>query len=260
MENVSLELGERLILQNVNLEFREGAMTGILGANGAGKTTLLRSLAGLLPLAAGRIHFEEVDISTMRRKDIARCVGYLAQDNMVSVPFKADETVMIGRYPYLSRFTPETSDDRRVVDQALKAVDAISIRHRPINEISGGERQRVLLARTLASEAPVLLLDEPFANMDIRHCLDILEILQEQVHSGCSVVISIHDLNLAYRYCDRLILLLQGDVLAHDKTEDVLQPGLIKKAFQVEADIYENHGTGRYILVRSVKDEIEKPK
>jgi len=196
----------------------------------------------------------------MNRKDIARCVGYLAQNNSTPFPFKVDETVMMGRYPYLSRFTSETSDDWRAVNQALKAVDVESIRDRHINELSGGEHQRVLLARTLSGETPVLLLDEPFTNMDIQHCLKISEILKEHAYAGHSVVISIHDLNLAFQYCDRIVLLLQGRVLANGGTEDVLTPTLIKQAFQVEAIIHENQGSGKHVLMSSIKNEAAKPR
>ncbi|MCY3825020.1 MAG: ABC transporter ATP-binding protein [Nitrospinae bacterium] len=254
-ENIIVELGEREALKGVSASFQPGAFTGVIGANGAGKTTLLRALAGLAPLQSGRISLEGEPVDSFDRKETARRVGYLAQKQEPAFPFRVDETVMMGRYPHQGRLSPETEADRAAVDAALRGVDAAGLAARAINELSGGELQRVLIARTLAAQTPVLLLDEPFANLDVRHCLDILEILRAQAREGRTVVVSVHDLNLAHRFCDHLLLLYEGEILAQGDASDVLTRRLIEKAFQVHAEILTVNGKDeRYFILRALEE------
>ena len=239
----------------MSADFHPGALTGVIGPNGAGKTTLLRALAGLLPVKAGRISLEGEPIESFDRKETARRVGYHGQKQEPTFPFRVDETVMMGRYPHLGRLSPETETDREAVDTALRDVDAAGLASRAINELSGGELQRVLIARTLAAQTPVLLLDEPFANLDVRHCLDILEILRAQAREGRTVVVSVHDLNLAHRYCDDLLLLHEGEILIHADAGSVLTPRLIEEAFGVHAQILTVNGEEeRYFIMRALEE------
>ena len=254
-ENASVELGERDALKGVSASFQPGALTGVIGPNGAGKTTLLRALAGLVPIKSGHISLDGEPIDSFERKETARRVGYLAQKQEPAFPFRVDETVMMGRYPHQGRLAPETGADRAAVTAALRDVDAAGLADRAINELSGGELQRVLIARTLAAQSPVLLLDEPVANLDVRHCLDILAILRAQALEGRTVVVSAHDLNLARHYCDHLILLYQGEILAQGDASDVLTPRLIEKAFQVHAEIHTIGGDDeRYFIMRAPEE------
>ncbi len=255
-ENAQVELGERDALKGVSADFRPGALTGVIGANGAGKTTLLRALAGLAPLKGGRIMLDGEPIDAFDRRETARRVGYLAQKQEPAFPFRADETVMMGRYPHQGRLAPETEADREAVAAALRDVDAEDLAGRAINELSGGELQRVLIARTLAAQTPVLLLDEPFANLDVRHCLDILAILRAQASGGRTVVVSAHDLNLAHRFCDELLLLHEGEVLVSGNPRSVLRPEFIEKAFGVRAHILPvNGGEERHFILRAPEEE-----
>ena len=255
-ENIIVELGEREVLQGLSADFRPGALTGVIGANGAGKTTLLRALAGLVPVKSGRISLEGEPIDSFERRETARRVGYLAQKQEPAFPFRADETVMMGRYPHQGRLAAETEADRAAVETALRDVDAADLAGRAVNELSGGELQRVLIARTLAAQTPVLLLDEPFANLDVRHCLDILRILRAQASGGRTVVVSLHDLNLAHRFCDELLLLDKGEVLVSGNPRSVLRPQFIEKAFQVRAQILPvNGGEERYFILRAMEGE-----
>ncbi len=254
-ENANVELGERDALKGVSASFQPGALTGVIGPNGAGKTTLLRALAGLVPIKSGRISLDGEPIDSFERKETARRVGYLAQKQEPAFPFRVDETVMMGRYPHQGRLAPETGADRAAVTTALRDVDAAGLADRAINELSGGELQRVLIARTLAAQTPVLLLDEPVANLDVRHCLDILAILRAQASEGRTVVVSAHDLNLAHHYCDHLILLYEGEILAQGDASGVLTPGLIEKAFQVNAEIHTIGGDDeRYFIMRAPEE------
>lgn len=254
VENARVELGGRDVLKGVSADFRPGALTGVIGANGAGKTTLLRALASLVPLKNGRISLDGEPIDAFVRKETARRVGYLAQKHEPAFPFRADETVMMGRYPHQGRLAPETDADREAVAAALRDVDAGDLAGRAINELSGGEMKRVLIARTLAAQTPVLLLDEPFANLDVRHCLDILAILRAQASEGRTVVVSMHDLNLAHRFCDELLLLHEGEVLAQGDISDVLTHRLIEQAFEVRAKILPvNGGEERHFILRTME-------
>lgn len=255
VENARVELGERDVLKGVSASFPPGALTGVIGPNGAGKTTLLRALAGLLSAKTGNISLDGEPIESFDRKETARRVGYLAQKQEIAFPFRVDETVMMGRYPHQGRLSPETEADRAAVDAALRDVDAADLSRRAINELSGGELQRVLIARTLAAQTPVLLLDEPFANLDVRHCLDILEILRAQASEGRTVVVSVHDLNLAHRFCDHLLLLYEGEILAQGDVNDVLTHRLIEKAFQVHPEILTVNGKDeRYFIMRAMEE------
>ena len=255
VDNARVELGERDVLKGVTAGFHPGALTGVIGPNGAGKTTLLRALAGLLPAKSGRISLDGEPIDAFDRKETARRVGYLAQKQEPAFPFRVDETVMMGRYPHQGRLAPENDADREAVDAALRDVDAADLSRRAINELSGGELQRVLIARTLAAQTPVLLLDEPFANLDVKHSLDILAILRAQALEGRTVVVSVHDLNLAHRYCDHLVLLHRGEILAQGDAGSVLMPEFIEKAFGVQARILPvNGGEERYFIMRSLEE------
>lgn len=252
IQNGCVDLGDRTVLREISITFGEELVTGVLGPNGAGKTTLLRTLAGLVPLAKGKITVGDRELRALTRKEVARRVGYLSQNNEIPFPFPVEDVVMMGRYAHLRRFHPEGPDDQRATDQALQFLDAESLRDRPINELSGGERQRVLLARTLATEAPILLLDEPVANLDIRHCLDILEILKMLASAGRTVVVALHDLNLAYRYCDRLVLIHDGVVLAQGNGKEVLQVNALRTAFDVETRCVGNGNDGYFIFARRI--------
>ena len=255
IENARVELGGRDALKGVSASFQPGALTGVIGPNGAGKTTLLRALAGLLPAKTGNISLDGEPIESFDRKEAARRVGYLAQKQEIAFPFRVDETVMMGRYPHQGRLSPETEADCAAVDAALRDVDAADLSRRAINELSGGELQRVLIARTLAAQTPVLLLDEPFANLDVRHCLDILAILRAQAREERTVVVSVHDLNLAHRFCDHLLLLYEGEILAQGDASGVLTHRLIEKAFQVRAETLTVNGKDEgYFIMRAPEE------
>ncbi len=260
MECARIALGEREVLRDVSADFRPGALTGVIGPNGSGKTTLLRALAGLLPMRAGTIWLDGKPIGAFSRKEVARRVGYLAQKQETAFPFRVDETVLMGRYAHQERLAPETRTDREAVKTALRDVDAADLASRAISELSGGELQRVLLARTLAAQTPVLLLDEPFANLDVRHCLDILRILLALARAGRTVVVSAHDLNLTSRYCDSLLLLHEGKILAQGNARSVLRSEIIERAFHVRARILSvGEEDERHFIMRAMEEEHPRP-
>lgn len=254
IEGARVELGGRTALKSASADFHPGALTGVIGPNGAGKTTLLRALAGLLPLAAGSVSLDGAPVGTLDRRETARRVGYLAQSHGPAFPFRVEEAVAMGRYPHQGRLAPETAADREAVDAALRDADADGLRERLVTELSGGELQRVLIARTLAARTPVLLLDEPFASLDVRHSLDVLRILRAQAREGRAVVVSAHDLNLAQRFCDVLLLLHEGEILAHGEARSVLRPALIERAFQVRVRVLRADGEPHFVM-RALEEE-----
>ena len=217
------------VLSGVSLSVRRGELLGLIGPNGAGKTTLLRALCGLDAMDAGTLAFDGQPPAQIGRAAMGRTVSYLAQGSRIHWPMRVDELVALGRLPHVP--SPDARDP--AVERALRAADVLSLRHRITGSLSGGERARVLLARALAVEAPVLLADEPVAALDPYHQLQVMELMRATARAGTAVVLVLHDLTLAARFCDRLALLHEGRILAEGTPADVLQPTLMEKAFAV---------------------------
>ena len=241
---VSVNLGGAPVLRSVSFAARAGHVTGLVGPNGAGKSTLLRAMAGVLHPDAGSVRLGADDLSALPARERARQVAYLPQHEAAH-PFTALETVLMARYPHLSRFALEGADDRRLAREAMARTETERFEHRQLDRISGGERQRVLLARTLAQQARVLLLDEPVASLDLRHQLTAMEALRSEVSGGeVAVVVALHDVWLASRYCDRLTLLSDGRVAAEGTPAEVFTLQRFREVFGVEAVVEHESDTG----------------
>jgi len=223
----------RAILRDVHLGVRTGEFVGLIGPNGAGKTTLLRILAGLAPPAAGRVLLDGRDIDQTERRALVRSIAYLAQDGAVHWPLRVEALVALGRLPHRGRMGGVSKADRTAVDRALATTDTAGLRRRIVGTLSGGERMRVLLARALATEAPLLLADEPVAALDPRHQLDCMALLRGLALAGTGVVAVLHDLTLAARFCNRLILLSDGGVRADGPPDVVLSDHHLRDAYGV---------------------------
>jgi iron complex transport system ATP-binding protein len=234
--HLSFTIDGAALLRDIALILRPGEMVGLIGPNGAGKSTLLRVLGGLWSGAAGEVLLAGHSLKTYSAQQIARLVGHVPQSTAMDFAFTVREVVLMGRSPYLGRFQLEGVEDRRVANEAMQAMDVARFADRFVNTLSGGERQRVFVARALAQQPRLLLLDEPTANLDVRHQVDMLEMVTKLAHrDGLAVLMAIHDLDLAAHYCDRLILLHEGQILADDSPEAVLTPDLLSTAFQVQA-------------------------
>jgi len=247
VRNLRCSLGETEVLRGLDLQLAPGELLGILGPNGAGKSTLLRCLAGLLPFE-GTIEVAGRALSSASRippRDLARQVALMHQD-AAPTAFPAADVVMMGRYPHQSRFRGESADDRRLVAQAMAFTSTEALALQPLDQMSGGERQRVLFAKALAQDTPILLLDEPSASLDLSHQQQTFRYAQTLAAGGRTVVAAVHDLRLAARYCTRVVLLAEGRVLAQGTPTEVFSPRNLEAAYGVQVRVYVNPATGQF--------------
>jgi iron complex transport system ATP-binding protein len=231
--------GRKAVLYDVDLTLHPGELVGLIGPNGAGKTTLLRALARLLRPQSGRVLLDGHDIWRLTPRQVAQRIGRVPQSANAAWPYTTEHVVRLGRYPHRGWLSPFNGKDAAAVDKMLTLLGLQSMRHRLLNTLSGGEQQRVLIARALVQEPTVLLLDEPIANLDINHQHQVLAMVQNLVREyNLAALLAIHDLGLAARYCDRLILLNQGRIWAAGPAAEVLQPDHLRTVFGVESQLY----------------------
>ena len=226
------------VLRDINLELRHGQCYGILGPNGSGKTTLLDLLAGLQTPQSGTITFKGQRLQAWPKRQLARELALVPQDFMVRFGFSVREVVEMGLHPRLHRFATLSEHDQETISEALAATGIAALADRPVTRLSGGEKQRVAVARALAQRPEVLLLDEATSNLDIHHSLEILHLIRSRFErQGMQVVAVMHDLNLAALFCDSLVLLKSGRIVCQGPTEEVLTPENIEVVFGVEAEV-----------------------
>ena len=234
-DEVSLDIDGRRLLDGVNVTVQPGEVVGLLGPNGSGKSTLLRILARLLDPSAGSVSLNGTDMAAQDRRQTARVLGYLPQSARSEWPISVRETVMLGRTPFLSPLSRISSEDRAAVDEALSVTDTTHLANRSVTTLSGGERMRVMLARVLAGDPSLLLLDEPVTGLDPRHQLEAMLLLDRLARKGCGTLVVLHDLTLAARFCHRLYVLHEGKVVSQGRPKQALNPATIATAFEVEA-------------------------
>jgi iron complex transport system ATP-binding protein len=223
---------ERAVLHDVSLEARRGELVSVLGPNGAGKSTLVRVLAGTLEPTAGAVWLAGKPAARLKRRDIARLLAVVPQETEVAFGFNVEQVVMMGRAPHQSGLLLPGSSDRGKVRLALERCELVDLAQRPVSELSGGERRRVVIARALAQEPEVLVLDEPAAHLDIRHAVALYEMARREVRERQLACVAVmHDLNAAARWSDRVILMKDGRIRASGSVEAVLEPGLLAEVF-----------------------------
>jgi iron complex transport system ATP-binding protein len=239
LNNVSLGYDHRAILRDVNMKARPGQILGLVGPNGSGKSTLIRGMTRIIDLFSGRILIDGRDIKTIKRDELARLVATVPQSPALPGAFTAFEVVLMGRTPHLGLLRYEGGTDLAIAWQAMKATHTQSFAERRVSELSGGERQRVVIARALTQQPKALLLDEPTANLDINHQVEILNLVKSLCREqSLTVIIALHDLNLAAQYCDWMVMLNGGKVYAEGTPADILTAPNIKKVYGAEVCVY----------------------
>ena len=257
---VTCGYGASPVLQNANVQINGGDFVGIVGPNGSGKSTLLRTISRILEPWHGKVLLEEKNIYAIPAAQVARKMAVVPQEQVLNFSFTVRDLVMMGRIPHLKRFAQEGPRDFEVVERAMELTDTISLADRQVNELSGGEKQRVLLARALAQEPQILLLDEPTSYLDLNYQLELMELLLRLRRDyGLTIIMVLHDLNLASRYCDYLVIVKKGSIYAIGTPHQVITTNIIKDVYGCEVRVECPNSSERpYIVFGS--DEISAAK
>jgi len=239
LQGVSLGYGRNLVIRNMSFQVTPGELVGLIGPNGCGKTSIIKALSRVISPHSGKILLDGKVISCIPREDLARLVGVVPQNPTLPEAFTAFEIVLMGRNPHLGLLRYEGMRDLAIVWWAMKRTATDSLAERRMSELSGGERQRVTIARVLAQEPKAILLDEPTANLDISHQVELLDLIKNLcLEENLTVLVALHDLNLAAQYCDRLLLISSGRVHAEGTPWEVISPANIKETYGAESCVY----------------------
>jgi iron complex transport system ATP-binding protein len=239
----------RPVLDALSLEVPRGQLLGVIGPNGAGKSTVMRLATGLLAPQRGRVTIGDREVTKIPPRELARTVAAVTQEEALEFPFTALEVVLMGRTARLGPLGFERAEDVAAAEQAMAATGVGQLAARPLHALSGGERKRVLLARALAQDPELLVLDEPAAALDIHHQIAIFDLLAERHRRGVTVIVVVHDLNLAAAYCERLLLLRSGAPALAGTVEEILTYQRVKEVFGVEVYVGVNELTGHRFLI-----------
>ena len=246
INNLSAGYYREDIIKGISLDINKGDFIGIIGPNGSGKTTLLRLATRLLHPRTGEIYFKAKNILQMDLKEFCRKVAFVSQDVSTSFSFTVMELVLMGRIPHLKRLQFETSKDIEIAERALSVTDTLNLKEKHIDELSAGERQRVIISRALAQEPVLLFLDERTAHLDIGHQIQILDLLKKlNRQNNLTIAMVLHDLNLASNYCNRIALLDQGNIFKEGSPQDVLTYQNIEAVYKTIVLVNDNPVTGR---------------
>ncbi|MGW3501937.1 ABC transporter ATP-binding protein [Streptomyces globisporus] len=246
---ITVGYGDRTVIDQLDVAIPSGVITTIIGPNGCGKSTLLRTLTRLLKPAVGTVVLDGEDIGTLRTKDVAKKLGLLPQAPVAPEGLTVADLVARGRHPHQSWLRQWSSDDADVVRRALAMTGVADLADRTVDSLSGGQRQRVWISMTLAQGTDLLLLDEPTTYLDLAHAIDVLDLVDDLHESGCTVVMVLHDLNLATRYSDNLVVMRGGAVLAQGHPRDVITAELLHEAFGLRAKVIDDPVGDRPLIV-----------
>ncbi|KNY29339.1 ABC transporter ATP-binding protein [Pseudobacteroides cellulosolvens] len=242
--------GQHKILHDINLTIYEGGIYGIIGPNGSGKTTLLKNIARCLMPEKNSIQLGDKDLTQFSNRSLAKEISYVPQNTDMEFEFSVMDMVLMGRSPYIKRLQSESSNDIEIAKSAMEMTNTWDLRDKNINMISGGERQRTVIARALAQKANIMLLDEPVSQLDLHHQLEIMDILKRlAVENKVTVVMSIHDLNIAAQFCDRLILMDKGKIFKEGIPNDIIKEDIVYSVYGVKAIVMKNPVTGTPHLI-----------
>ncbi|MFF9978542.1 ABC transporter ATP-binding protein [Streptomyces erythrochromogenes] len=246
---ITVGYGGRVVIDDLDVAVPPRVITTIIGSNGCGKSTLLRTLSRLLKPTKGSVVLDGDDIARLRTRDVAKKLGLLPQAPVAPEGLTVADLVARGRHPHQSWLRQWSSDDAAVVERALAMTGVADLADRPVDALSGGQRQRVWISMTLAQGTDLLLLDEPTTYLDLAHAIDVLDLVDDLHESGCTVVLVLHDLNLAIRYSDNLIVMKAGSILAQGHPRDVITADLLHEAFGLRAKVIEDPVGDRPLIV-----------
>ncbi|MFD9905286.1 ABC transporter ATP-binding protein [Streptomyces sp. NPDC059063] len=246
---VTVGYGARTVIDDLDVAIPPGVITTIIGPNGCGKSTLLRTLSRLLKPTKGSVVLDGEDIDKLKTKDVAKKMGLLPQAPVAPEGLTVSDLVARGRHPHQSWLRQWSSDDAAVVARALAMTGVSDLADRPVDSLSGGQRQRVWISMTLAQGTDLLLLDEPTTYLDLAHAVDVLDLVDDLHESGCAVVMVLHDLNLATRYSDNLVVMKEGAILAQGHPRDVITSELLYEAFGLRAKVIDDPVGDRPLIV-----------
>jgi len=261
VRNIYFSYDNRDVIRNVSFNIEEGEFLSIIGPNGSGKSTLLKTLNNVYIPKSGEIQVKGKPVDSYKKKDLAKLIALVPQDTNIDFEFKVQEIVAMGRHPYKGRFQREDKDDMDIVYKSMELTNTFDIKDRLINEISGGERQRVFIAKALAQDPEIILLDEPTSHLDINHQMDILSLLRRlNEEKKITVVLVIHDINLACRYSDRIVLLKNGEIVGAGSPEEVITTVNVEQTYGMKVAIEKNKYTDHIYLTpieikRKLKDK-----
>ena len=246
-KDIHLSYGAREILKGVDIHSENGEFVGLIGPNGSGKSTLLKCIYRILKPNAGQVFLDEEELRAMSIKESARKMGVVAQHNYYNFEFTVREVVMMGRAPHKKALERDNAKDYEIVEEALKTVGMEGFAQRSFSTLSGGEQQRVILARALAQQTPCLILDEPTNHLDITHQLQLMRIVK---NLSATVISAIHDLNIAAMFCDRIYALKEGRIIVQGTPREVLTEDFIRQVYQVDAEIAKDSSGQIHILFK----------
>ena len=234
-EGLEVTLGGRPVLSGIDLRMETGGLIGIIGPNGAGKSTLARAMLNLVPPSAGRVLIDGSEAARLRAPELARRIAYLPQGQELHWPLSVERLVGLGRLPHLAPFSRIGAVDGEAIEAAMRDTGTLALRHRVATELSGGERARVMLARALATGAPALIADEPLASLDPGHQMEVMALLADRARTGALVIVVLHDLSVAARFCDRLLLLDEGRLVTDGVPAAVLTDEALAEVYGISA-------------------------
>ena len=240
-KDLCISVPKKRIVESANIHVDEGEFVGLLGPNGSGKSTLLKTIYRTMKRESGEIRIDGSELEELSMKDSALKMSVVTQHNYYNFDFKVEEVVSMGRTPHKKTLELDNEEDHQIVEDALRKVNMYEFRNRSFSSLSGGEQQRIILARALAQQTPCLVLDEPTNHLDIKYQLEVLDIVKEL---GCTTLCALHDLNLAAQYCDRLYILNNGKIITEGTPEDVITENMIENIYGVKSSVSRHPETG----------------
>ena len=250
LKNVSVSYQQKRVLENLSIDFHKGEFCALLGPNGAGKSTLLKAIIDFQLEKTGKVFISGKEFHDWSRQELAKQIAIIPQDFQLQFDYTVEDLVLMGRFPYLGRWQNYTNIDKKKVEQILMQLDLNSLKNKLYSQLSGGERRRVSIARALAQETQVLLMDEAFANLDINHQIEIMQLLSEinREHNKLIILVS-HNINLASEYCERIVMLREGVVIADGIPENIVNSENLKELYNAELKIIKNPVSGKPNLI-----------